>query len=145
MKITDITVKAFRTTIPGWDIGHGCLVPEQKMRQTITTIHTDEAVVGHYLGGAFHGIDNDGLNVVDAGVITGRIKALLVGQDPLDREMVWKWMWVANISENILSVIDMTLWDLAGRYHNTPVNKLMGGARNKVKAYASTYPNIGQP
>ena len=87
MKITDITVKAFRTTIPGWDMGHARLVPEQKMRQTVTTIHTDECVVGHYLGGAFHGIDNDGLNVVDAGVMTGRIKNLLVGQDPLDQRL----------------------------------------------------------
>ena len=35
--------------------------------------------------------------------------------------------------------------DLAGRYANLPVYKLMGGARDKVKAYASTYPNIGKP
>ncbi len=145
MKITDITVKAFRTTIQGWDIGHARLVPRQEMRQTITTIHTDEGVVGHYLGGAFHGLDNEGLNVVDAGVITGRIKNLLVGQDPLDRELIWNWLWVANLPENIASVIDIALWDLAGRYLDTPVHKLMGGARKKVKAYASTYPNIGQP
>ncbi len=145
MKITDITVKAFRTTIQGWDMGHARLVPSQQMRQTLTTIHTDEGVVGHYLGGAFHGIDNEGLNVVDAAVITGRIKNLLVGQDPLDRELIWKWMWVANLPENIASVVDIALWDLAGRYLDTPVHKLLGGARKKVKAYASTYPNIGQP
>ena len=37
------------------------------------------------------------------------------------------------------------LWDLAGRAANLPVYKLMGGARDRVKAYASTYPNIGPP
>ena len=46
----------------------------------------------------------------------------------------------------VASVIDNALWDLAGRAFNTPVYKLMGGAgREKLKAYASTYPNIGVP
>ena len=59
--------------------------------------------------------------------------------------MIWKWLWVANIPENVASVIDNALWDLAGRAFDPPVYKLMGGARDKVKAYASTYPNIGVP
>ncbi len=63
----------------------------------------------------------------------------------MDREMIWKWMWVANVQENVASVIDNALWDLAGNYAKLPVYKLMGGARDKVKAYASTYPNIGKP
>ena len=29
--------------------------------------------------------------------------------------MIWKWLWVANIPENVASVIDNALWDLAGR------------------------------
>ena len=39
----------------------------------------------------------------------------------------------------------MALWDLAGREAGLPVAKLLGGARDRVKAYASTYPNIGSP
>ena len=58
--------------------------------------------------------------------------------------MIWKWLWVANFPENVASVIDNALWDLAGRF-GLPVYKLMGGARDKLKAYASTYPNIGVP
>jgi L-alanine-DL-glutamate epimerase-like enolase superfamily enzyme len=45
----------------------------------------------------------------------------------------------------VASVIDNALWDLAGRAAGLPVYKLLGGARTKVKAYASTYPNIGKP
>ena len=145
MKITDITVTAFHHTVQGWDSGHARLVPEVRMRQTLTTIATDEGVSGYYLGGAFHGIDNDGLTISDAALVTGRIRSLLLGHDPLDREMIWKWMWVANLPEHVTSVIDNALWDLAGRACNLPVYKLMGGARRKVKAYASTFPNIGQP
>jgi len=39
----------------------------------------------------------------------------------------------------------MALWDLQGRALGVPVHKLLGGCREKVKAYASTYPNMGTP
>jgi L-alanine-DL-glutamate epimerase-like enolase superfamily enzyme len=145
VKITDIRIKTFRTYADRWDVGHALPVPKANLMQTVLAIETDEGVTGYYFGGGSHG-DNEGLNVVDQQMIRGRILPLLKGQDPLDREMVWKWLWVANIPENVASVIDNALWDLAGRAFNTPVYKLMGGAgREKVKAYASTYPNIGVP
>jgi len=145
VKISDIRIKTFRTYADRWDIGHALLVPRADLLQTVLAIETDEGVTGYYFGGGSHG-DAEGLNFVDQQMIRGRILPLLRGQDPLDREMVWKWMWVANIPENVASVIDNALWDLAGRAFNTPVYKLMGGAgRQKVKAYASTYPNIGVP
>ncbi|MCX5520391.1 enolase [Kaistia defluvii] len=145
MKITDIKIKTFKTWADRWDVGHALPVPKADLMQTVLAIDTDEGVTGYYFGGGSHG-DAEGLNVVDQQMIRGRILPLLRGQDPLDREMVWKWLWVANIPENVASVIDNALWDLAGRAFNTPVYKLMGGAgREKVKAYASTYPNIGVP
>jgi len=145
VKITDIKIKTFKTWADRWDVGHALPVPKADLMQTVLAIDTDEGVTGYYFGGGSHG-DAEGLNVVDQQMIRGRILPLLRGQDPLDREMVWKWLWVANIPENVASVIDNALWDLAGRAFNTPVYKLMGGAgREKVKAYASTYPNIGVP
>ncbi len=143
MKISDITIKTFRTTADRWDVGHARPMPDTELMQTVLTIHTDEGVDGHYFGGGSHG-DAEGLNVVDQQAILWRIKDLLVGQDPIDREMIWKWLWVANVQENVASVIDNALWDLAGRYAKLPVYKLMGGARDKVKAYASTYPEHRQ-
>ena len=145
MKITDIRIKTFKTHADRWDVGHALPVPKADLMQTVLAIETDEGVTGYYFGGGSHG-DAEGLNIVDQQMIRGRILPLLRGQDPFDREMVWKWLWVANIPENVASVIDNALWDLAGRAFNQPVYKLMGGAgREKVKAYASTYPNIGKP
>jgi L-alanine-DL-glutamate epimerase-like enolase superfamily enzyme len=145
VKITDIRIKTFRTYADRWDVGHALPVPKAELMQTVLAIETDTGVTGYYLGGGSHG-DAEGLNIVDQQMIRGRILPLLKGQDPLDREMVWKWLWVNNTPENVASVIDNALWDLAGRAFNTPVYKLMGGAgREKVKAYASTYPNIGKP
>ena len=144
MKITDIKIVSFRTHADRWDIGHAQLLPRTEIMQTVASVETDAGVTGYFFGGGSHG-DQEGLNVVDQALLLGRIKSLLVGQDPLDREMIWKWLWVANISENVASVVDLMLWDLAGRAANIPVYKLMGGARDRVKAYASTYPNIGKP
>ena len=140
MKITNITVTPFRTWVDRYQNGEP--KPNSEIIQTLTTIETDEGVTGRYLGGQGHG-DQDGLDVVNQAIIEGRIKPMLVGQDPFDRELFWHWMWVAKIPENIMGVIDMALWDLAGTYANLPVHKLLGGYRTKVKAYASTYPNMG--
>ena len=144
MKITDIRITPFRTHADRWDAGHARPLPNTEMVQTVTCIETDAGAEGYFFGGGSHG-DQDGLGIDDRRLILGRIKDLLVGQDPLDREMIWKWLWVANIPENVASVIDLALWDLAGRAIGLPVYKLMGGARDRVKAYASTYPNIGKP
>jgi L-alanine-DL-glutamate epimerase-like enolase superfamily enzyme len=54
-------------------------------------------------------------------------------------------MWVANLPENLISVVDMALWDLQARTFDVPVHKLLGGCRSEVKAYASTFPNLGSP
>ena len=144
MKISDIKIKAFRNKADRWDIGHGRPIPQAELMQTVLTIETDEGAVGHYFGGGAHG-DQEGLNVVDQRKIRGPIRSLLLGQDPFDREMIWKWLWVGNYAENLASVIDLALWDLAGRVTGQPVYKLLGGARDRVRAYASTWPNIGSP
>ena len=42
-------------------------------------------------------------------------------------------------------MIDLAPWDLAGRVAGLPVHHLLGGARDKIKAYASTFNNLGSP
>lgn len=142
MKIVDVDVIAFR--VPRTPFRNGELLSEQTVVQTLTQIVTDEGVEGYYLGGRGHG-DQDGLLPDERAALRGRMRSMLVGQDPFDREKFWHWMWVSNMPENLLSVIDMALWDLQARAFGVPVYKLLGGCRDKVKAYASTYPNMGTP
>ena len=144
MKITDVKIICFKSYADRFEIGQAKPLPKQEINQTLTIIETDEEVCGYFFGGGLHG-DQDGLGPSEQQIILGRVKNLLIDQDPYNREMIWKWMWVANIDERVASVIDIALWDLAGRALNQPIYKLMGGARDSVKAYASTYPNIGQP
>lgn len=142
MKIVDLQVIPF--WVPRRDFKNGELLPEKKVVQTVTKIITDEGAEGYFFGGARHG-DQDGLLTDDKSILEGRIKNMVLGQDPFDREKFWTWMWVANIPEHLTSILDLALWDLQARAFGVPVHKLLGGCRDKVKAYASTFPNLGDP
>lgn len=65
------------------------------------------------------------------------LKELLIGESPMDQKI---WQWSGGNT-----VVDMLLWDFAGRYLGQPVHKLLGGCLEKIKCYASCYPNMGSP
>src|SRR3954452_9839839 len=66
----------------------------------------------------------------------------LMGADPLQREWLWHRMWEIDRTEElplyILGLVDMALWDLAGRAAGQPAWQLLGGFREAIPAYAST-------
>ena len=141
MKITDIKVITFRA--PGgnnrpskW--GYSVWGEEQKKsRRSIFKIVTDEGLEGYMIGG-------------DRRHLEGPVKQMLIGEDPLARETIWNWMdqrvtFGHSLPEHVMGAVDCALWDLFGRMVDLPVHKILGGARDKVKAYASTHPNIGKP
>lgn len=112
MKITGIEVIPFSTFVDRFS--NGDPYPRQRVLQTLTKIVTDEGAEGYYFGGHFHG-DQDGLLATEQVLITQLIGPLLVGQDPLEREKIWQWLLAAKVPENVMSVIDLALWDLVGR------------------------------
>jgi L-alanine-DL-glutamate epimerase-like enolase superfamily enzyme len=142
MKIVGVKVIPFK--VRRQDFANAEVIPEHDVIQTLTKITTDDGAEGYYLGGWGHG-DRDGLPPQQRAFVESIGNSLLVGQDPFDREKFWQWMWVGKTPENIMGVIDMALWDLVGRVAGLPVYKLLGGYRDKVLAYASTYPNMGSP
>ncbi len=125
-------------------ISFGEVLTDHKVVQTVTKVLTDDGHEGHYFGGHFHG-DQDGLLAGDRALITEFLGPLLAGNDPLDRERIWQQLGAAKLPENVCSVIDLALWDLAGCVAGLPVHKLLGGARDEVKAYASSFNNLGAP
>ena len=143
MRIIDLEVIPFEVPTRPFVAGGG-FGPETKIVQTLTKVSTDEGAEGYYLGGSNHG-DQDGMPPDMREMMEGRIKSIVLGHDPFDREKFWHWMWVANLPENLLGVLDMALWDLQARAFGVPVHKLLGGCRDRVKAYASTFPNLGDP
>jgi len=139
MKITDVDVLKFvdSTRIHDSKWGYGFYGQPRDTTQTITRISTDEGVQGFMLGG-------------DPEIMKNIVKPMLVNENPLDREKLWNWMdqlvtFNHVFPESQMGIVDCALWDLFGRYIGLPVHKILGGVREKIKAYASTFPNMGRP
>lgn len=74
------------------------------------------------------------------------LKHALIGEDPFEVERLWHKMYMASVyygrrgaAIQVMSGIDIALWDIMGKAIQKPVYKLLGGAyRDKVRAYAST-------
>ena len=134
MKITDITVETFRyqsNTVRDSE-GHGHPGPEHDATGSLVTIHTDEGVQGHAFG------------YIAKGTLENAVKPILVGRDPNYREKIWHLLKerqrlnLATLVDRVMTVVDLALWDLAGRAVGLPVHQLIGATRDKVPAYAST-------
>ncbi len=71
-----------------------------------------------------------------------RLKPELLGQDPFMREYLWHRIWELDRIEYfpvyMLGLVDIALWDIAGKALEQPVWKLLGGAKTSIEAYAST-------
>ena len=108
MKIIGLEVIPFETVVDR--ISFGQLVTDYRVVQTVTKVLTDEGAEGYYFGGHFHG-DQDGLLPGDRALIAQFLSPVLAGQDPFDRAEIWRQLWAAKVPENILSVVDLALWD----------------------------------
>ncbi len=133
MRVVDVVTEAFSyrsRTVPDSE-GHTHPGPEHDATQTVLRIVTDEGIEGHDFG-------------CDREAIQRIVRPLLLGQDPFDRERIWQMLkerqrlHLGTLSDRVLASVDVALWDLAGRALSLPVYKLLGGYRDKVRAYAST-------
>lgn len=74
------------------------------------------------------------------------LRSVLLGEDPFDVERLWHKMYMASVyygrrgaAMQVISGIDIALWDIIGKKVKEPVCKLLGGAyRDRVRPYAST-------
>lgn len=103
---------------------------------TIVQVFSDEGLVG---------IGHVDSSPAARYVVEGTLKPLLLGEDPLEVERLWRkmyhgirWHGLRGVSIHAMAGIDMALWDLAGKKLGVPVWKLLGGRyREKVVPYAS--------
>jgi L-rhamnonate dehydratase len=77
-----------------------------------------------------------------AAFILKDLAPFLKGQTPLENErlmhqMLWKFnnRAHAGVWNFAVSAIDVALWDIKGKFYNTPVWRLLGGAQKSVPAY----------
>ncbi len=76
------------------------------------------------------------------------VNEILIGADPLEAAGIWQklydgtfWPGRRGLGIHAISAIDIALYDLAGKQHNVPAYKLMGGARRpKLRPYCTIFP-----
>ena len=100
-----------------------------KQSSAILRIHTDQGIVGECP------------NV--PGMALAEIRNLgdyMIGKDALSREIIYNDLKRASRQWAGLgmSIIDICLWDIAGKFYNEPLYRLLGGEKRPLPAYAST-------
>tara|TARA_Y100001970_G_scaffold292252_1_gene432768 strand:+ start:53444 stop:54637 length:1194 start_codon:yes stop_codon:yes gene_type:complete len=97
-------------------------------------IHTDEGLYG-----TAGPIDSSHADIVEKS-----LSKIIIGMDALAIELIWDQMHRLSvhgrqgITMMAISAIDCALWDLKGKYYNSPVYKILGGpTRKNIPAYAS--------
>jgi L-alanine-DL-glutamate epimerase-like enolase superfamily enzyme len=96
---------------------------------TVLQIHTDQGITGEYLG-----INEPAATQVKM------MTSWLIGQPALEREDIYNHMKRAlrHFDMSGIGVIDICLWDIAGKYFDAPLYRLLGGKKRPLPAYAST-------
>ncbi|MGQ9720546.1 MAG: mandelate racemase/muconate lactonizing enzyme family protein [Candidatus Jordarchaeum sp.] len=132
VKITEVKAEIIR--LP-FSIKIGSM-PRINASGTLVTIKTDEDIEGY---GLSHFSLSDEVQV---DFIEGALSKLLKKKDPFMLENIWRemynntWRIQFGIGQSI-SAVEVALWDIIGKSLKMPIYKLLGGYRDKVKAYAS--------
>lgn len=80
--------------------------------------------------------------VIVADLVERHLRSELLGADPLDREYLYHRVWEIDRIEEFplytLGLVDVALWDIAGKVAGLPAHRLLGTFRTSIPAYAST-------
>ena len=151
MKITDVKVHVVPMSA-SW-LSEGVIAnpmsiyPEYKpkrsswfgpMSAAIVEIVTDEGLRGL-------GTVGGGKGKVAAAIIDEQFRALLIGKDPSNIELLWEQMFRASqfygrkgVAIEAISGVDLALWDLLGKALGAPVYQLAGGrTKDRIPVYVT--------
>lgn len=135
MKITSVeVVLEWRPAFtPKFNWRFGLPGSEGSITASWLVIETDEG---------FRGFAPCTRGVILSDLVDRRLRAELLGVDPLKREWLWHRLWELDRIEEfplyLIGVVDDALWDLAGKIAGLPVHELAGSFRDEIPAYAST-------
>jgi L-rhamnonate dehydratase len=109
-----------------------------EMSAAVVEIGTNDGHIGlGYVGG--------GRGEVAQTIVRSHFESLLVGKSPFQVELVWDQLYHAStmygrsgVVLEVISAIDIALWDLIGHITGRPVYDLIGGAtRDHIRAYVT--------
>ncbi len=104
-------------------------------RLLVVRVHTDSGIIG--LGETVDKIPGA------KAALHGTIAPLVLGQDPLDIEGLWRFVMdnimyhgYAGAETRALSAFEVALWDIMGQHYGAPLYHLLGGkTRDEIPTY----------
>lgn len=136
LTITNVSLTIFRWTgLPPVTYTRNSTGPSGEGRLGLVTVETDAGITGHsFLGSSFRPVDIDARGFMD------NLKPIVMGQNPLDRERLYREMLTQNrsIMFRPIGAMDIALWDIAGKVAGLPISRLIGTCRDSLPAYASS-------
>lgn len=137
LAITAVRPTRFRTTTRRAQDGEGHDHPCAPRPATMArlSIDTDAGITGEVLCQP---------GAIGEALLADHLRPVLLGGNPFDRERLWQAMARRQrgsgqqLTDRAIGHADQALWELAGRALGLPVWRLIGGARDRVPAYAST-------
>ena len=102
----------------------------------VLRILTDVGLAGEYAGGSETEYST-----------LPRFAHYLIGKNALERERFFTDITRAlrQVARIGIAPVDIALWDLAGKLYDAPIYRLLGGYKESVPCYASTYHGDHQP
>ncbi len=136
MKITKVTSHVLGYELPEL-LGYSQQYYSKRTAHLVE-VETDEGITGW---GECFGPGN--IAVANKGIVEGVIAPMILGDDPLDRDVIWHKVYnlmrdhgQKGMPMQALSGVDIALWDIAGKATGQPIHKLIGGAhRDSVAVY----------
>src|ERR1051326_1029751 len=106
------------------------------MTKTIVPINPDDGAVG--TGGVSNYTSYD-FDRYTAETLR-HLAPIVIGKDPRNNEALWHDLRprVFPVPPGALAAVDIALGDLRGRLAGQPLYRLLGGARDRIRSYAST-------
>ena len=70
-----------------------------------------------------------------------QVSEYLIGRNPFEREKIYNDLkrGLRHTDRTAMNAVDVALWDFAGRIHDVPIYRLLGGWKDRLPAYASTH------
>jgi len=104
-------------------------------RLLVVRVHTDSGIIG--IGETVDKVHGS------KGALHGTIAPLVLGQDPLDIEGLWRFVMdnimyhgYAGAETRALSAVEVALWDIMGKHYGAPLYHLLGGkTRSEIPTY----------